>query len=784
MLSFASTLASQLKNANPVSFWVLKLYYNDESAFIGVSDQDRADGSDFYYGLVSSWGKLSQSMNFFSFKTNSLNMSVKLINTEHSIQGGRFSDLLAAKNFANRKWELYQASSGISTWDVSTNIIGSGVISGNIKYNTTFVDFTLLDTVSKKHKKIPTNAVTSGSYPNAPEKNLNKPIPIAYGDFHEKTDIGTIPTSHFDRFKQFYLSAFPAIITDKFDVGEAAVEAHVDTQTMHTLASENVYYYTKGVYATITGTVDASTNNPRIEFSGSRCKAYFPLSSSGFTITENGSGTFVHTNETNISNGIFDASNITTIGCDSGENVIVTYGLPQTDKLGEYVGITAITKFGAVNVGGSAGSLSGFNQFLVGNVAYSTNDVTTNAELSNSIAGAFSGDTDSWKFQGTLAYKLLAGAGTGALSVQVIESGIVVEFDIEDVEPHQTTEMVETEEIVQVVETQFEKEVFTETKIVPKTTTHMIPAETDYVYCSGKGRKYGTWIDSFDGEVRTDFNGGEPDPNYAANACIENPVYIIEDILRTELSLGSATEADVDIDIQTFDKAGNGQTDGTKGDIAFALNDAIADIKFAFSQPKFIGSKDLIERIGRQICSWVWLSANGLFKIRTLLRPTDTWAEDKIVDYRDITLKGISRSPIDAVRNSVVTNYNYDYAENQYKSQTSAGADSGSNSSQSSDVEGFNQVLKLELDTDTLDTTTALNIRNAHLNMFKDRKVILDFDCLRPLYNDLEITDVIKFKNWDSKIKIYGTAMGTDYYIITNISKTPFGCSIKAIKVS
>ena len=250
------------------------------------------------------------------------------------------------------------------------------------------------------------------------------------------------------------------------------------------------------------------------------------------------------------------------------------------------------------------------------------------------------------------------------------------------------------------------------------------------------------------------------------------------------MSLGAADDSTVDIDIQTFDKAGNGQTDGTKGDIAFALNDAIADIKFAFSQPKFIGSKDLIERIGRQICSWVWLSANGLFKIRTLLRPTDTWAEDKIIDFNDISLKSISKSPIDAVRNSVVTNYNYDYAENQYKSQTSAGTDSGSNSSQSSDVEGLNQVLKLELDTDTLDTTTALNIRNAHLNMFKDRKIILDFDCLRPLYNDLEITDIIKFKNWDSKIKIYGTAMGTDYYIITNISKTPFGCSIKAIKVS
>ena len=765
MLSFNSSLSNALANRNTTSFWVLKLYYNDESAFIGVSDTHRVDGSDIYYGLVSSWGKVSQSMSFFSFKTNPLNMSVKLINSETGIQGGRFSDLFASKNFANRKWELFQVSSGYSTWDAPANLIGSGIISGGVKYDTSFVNFSLLDYSSKKHKKLPVSTVTSSTYPNAPGKTFNKPIPIAYGDFHEKTDIGTIPTSHFDRFKQVYLSAFPAIITDKFDIGEGAVEAHVDTQTMHTLASENVYYYIDGEYATITGTVDASTNNPRIEYSGVRCKVFYPLSASNFSV----GGTGTHTNEANISNLDFSDTSITTISCDSGDNVSVNYALPRTNKLGEYVGITAVTKFGSVTIDGSAGSLSGLNSFLVGNVAYGTNNVTSNAELSNSIATAFSGDTDSWKFEGSLAYKLNAGADSGDLSVQIIESGIVVEFDIENVQSYQTTEMIETEEIVQVIETQFEKETITETKIIPKTSTHIVPAETEYVYCSGKGRKYGAWIDA-----------DSRDNGYDENGCIENPVYIIEDILRTELSLGSSN----DIDYATFDAAGN----ATNGHIKNTLNDTVNEILFAFSQYKFINSKEFIERIGRQICSWVWMSANGKFKIRTLLRPSTTqsiaWAQDKIIDYRDITLKSISRSPIDAVRNSIVTNYDYDYGEENFKSQTSAGVDSGSNSSQSDDVEGFDQVLKLELDTDTLDTTTALNIRNAHLNCFKDRKVILDFDCLRPLYNDLEITDVIKFENWDSKIKIYGTAMGTDYYMITNISKTPFGCSIKAIKVS
>ena len=74
--------------------------------------------------------------------------------------------------------------------------------------------------------------------------------------------------------------------------------------------------------------------------------------------------------------------------------------------------------------------------------------------------------------------------------------------------------------------------------------------------------------------------------------------------------------------------------------------------------------------------------------------------------------------------------------------------------------------------------------KSAYKDIFKDQKVVLDFDCLRPYYNDLEMGDIIKFENWDSKIKIYGTAMGTDYYIVQSISKTPSTSSIKAIKVS
>ena len=761
MLSFDASLSNALKLKNTTAFWVCKLYYNDESAFIGVSDIDRVDGSDYYYGLVSSWGSYSQSLSFYDFTTSTGNMSLRLINAERSIKGTRFSDLFSTNNFANRKWELFLNTNQAGTFDTAARMIATGVISGDFKYDHKSINLTLLDLNSKQHKNVPTSVVDSSTYPNAPEKNIDKPIPISYGDFYEKTDIGTIPTTHFDRFKTFYKSAFPAIITDKFDVGEAAVEAYVDSQAMHTLDSENIYYYKDGSYATITGTTDATTNNPRIEFTGSRCKAYFALSSSGFTITESGSGTFTHTNEANISNGVFNTSNITTIGCASGDSVTVTYALPPITKLGEYVGITAVTKFGDVTRAGSASALLTLNQFLVGNTAYGAGTVTSNAELSNSIASSFSGDTASWNFEGTLAYSLSAGAGNGDLSVKVLESGVVVEFDIDTIESHKFSELYEVTKY-KAVDISYDEydAMIPETVTRTRTKTAIYPTEIEHIYVSGKGRKYGSWIDA---DSR---NNG-----YDQNDLIENPVYMIEDILRTELSMSSSN-----IDYALFDTAGN----TTNGHITKSFNDAVGDIKFAFSQYKFINSKELIDRICKQIFSWVWLSGDGKAKIRTLLRPGDTFSADKTIDFLDINLKSISRSGLNTVRNDITVNYNYDYGQDQNLSRVNT-TDS---TSAGTTVNDNNQSLKLNLDAEgVLDSTTATQMADGYKAIFKDRKIILEFDILTPKYNDLEITDHITFSNWDSDLKLYGTAFSSDYFLITSISKKINGCSIKAIKV-
>ena len=81
-----------------------------------------------------------------------------------------------------------------------------------------------------------------------------------------------------------------------------------------------------------------------------------------------------------------------------------------------------------------------------------------------------------------------------------------------------------------------------------------------------------------------------------------------------------------------------------------------------------------------------------------------------------------------------------------------------------------------------LDDTTATQLADGYINIFKDRKVIIDFNIITPEYNDLEISDYITFSNWDTNLKLYGTAFNSDFFMITKITKNINGCSIQAIK--
>ena len=732
MLSFDSALSNSLKLSNTTSFWVLKLYYNDETNFIGVSEQDRQDGSDMYYGLVSSWGAYSQSLDFFNFTTSVGNMSVRLINTDMSFKGGRFSDDFATNNYANRKWELFQNTSGTSTYDTSARMIASGIISGDIKYDQHSISLTLLDKGSTYHKQLPTNVVDSTTYPNAPEKNIGKPIPMAYGDFHDKTDVGTIPTSGAEFDRHFTKSKFPSIISNEWSASNRNVEAKPDSVAIHTLDIKNVYIYKDGHYSACEDSnVTETESTPIITFEGEVWRVYINLFDyDGYDVD-------------NIIDSNFDTTEL--MSSTSGAADYIYLGIPKITKLGKLIDIKALLSYG--NFTGTANIWTiGINTIL--------DFGTDNSNESVSLLSEFTADEiENWDFEGSTFIKLQDNFGTAKAAIKQV--GFEIEFT-----PSQTFEKIIREQYevtIKALDIGYDEydSLPDEKRTLTRTKTLLTPTVTDYIYYSGKGRKYGTWINS-------------RSTGYNTTLAIENPIFIIEEMLRTELGLSSAT-----IDEDTFNTAGN----NTNGDLGDIYHYDIDDVKFAFSQYKFINSKDLINRICKQILSWVYISGDGKFKIKTLKRSYSS--SDKTIDYTDINLKGISRTSLGGVRNDISINYNHDYGQDQFLSNVNPTADA---TSEGTGVDGYNQTLKLEMDADTLDSTTATQLADAYQTIFKDRKIIIDFDCKRPKYNDLEIGDIIDFSNWDSKIKLYGTAM-SGYFLISSIQKRVDGCSIKVIKV-
>ena len=770
MLDFNDSLDASLKLKNTTAFWVLKLYYADEDAadFIGVSDKHRTDTSDntFYHGIVSSWGSLNQSLNFYSFETTQANMTVTLINAEKSIKGGRFSDLFSSYNFANRKWELFQVASGYNNWDDNNdNLIGSGIIAGDIKYNTDTISLTLLDNSSRFHKILPYHTVDVNAYPNAPISNRDAPVPMAYGDFGEEFAVGT----YGDFGYHFVKGRFPAIVVDKQNSDGLTValpdtiRPHVEYGTgsnLDDMAQLSILYGGR-VYMPVEGKyLQCNLNNCKvgdhasfgydnapdedgdniIYFKGSSYFAYFPLESiDGSPSTTSGS----------IDNWLDENfSTSAGLGGTAGTTSTVDFRFPDITKLGRLDSdgdVDILLYMSAVSSTNADTKLTltepGTNQDF--------NWATGGQKLAlNSAFTATQRETSDFSSE---SVELTVAADGATRYVNINQIGLQIEVDV--FKKYGTP--IYNQEII-----------YTGAyndpggyRIVNTEIVSDIPAgKMQYMYYAGKGREYGSWI------TASRSNG------YSSAALIENPIYIIEHILRSELGLTSS-----EIDHATFDTAGN----TTNGHITNTFDDAIGDIKFAFSQYKFLDSRELIKRLSKQCLSYVFIGGDGKFKIKTLQKAADYGSANKTIDYVDINLKGISKTPLSQVKNDVTVNYDFDYMDEVFKKSKNRTATVTANST------GNNQVFKLKLDASAiLDETTADNLAIAYKDIFKDQKVVLDFDCLRPYYNDLEMGDIVKFENWDSKIKIYGTAMGTDYYIISDISKKPSGCSIKAIKVS
>ena len=252
------------------SFWYLKLYHGDETSFTGVSDKDRTISSVHYHGIVQDWGKLNFTLSVDNFTATQRTWNIKIINTEKSCDVQRFSDLLSSNNYENRKWELYVNDDSLS--DSDTEMLATGVISGDFSYNDTSMTLRLQAKNSRINVEVPNTGITQGAFQNAPEKNRGLAIPCLYGDFSVDDSLPSPLDQYVSQVK------VPAIVIDEYSQSTSKVLLKPDSVALHTLYAKNLYHYKDGVYSACeSSNVSVTSGTPVVRFSGRTFYAYKPL---------------------------------------------------------------------------------------------------------------------------------------------------------------------------------------------------------------------------------------------------------------------------------------------------------------------------------------------------------------------------------------------------------------------------------------------------------------------------------------------------------------------------
>ena len=171
------------------------------------------------------------------------------------------------------------------------------------------------------------------------------------------------------------------------------------------------------------------------------------------------------------------------------------------------------------------------------------------------------------------------------------------------------------------------------------------------------------------------------------------------------------------------------------------------------------------------------------WKTAVLQKDADYDSNDAVdtIDYHFMTLDSIALTPLNAVRNSITVEYDYDYAKRQTLQSISA----SDSTSQGTTIDGISQTLKMEIEADKIiDSTTAQALATFYKDTYKDRKLVIMFDIPTPKYNHLEVGDIINFENWDSTIKLYGSSMTSNFiFMVTQTTKRPNGCEFVVTEV-
>ena len=762
MLNFTSDLTNAFKKDSTRAYWLLRLYYGDESNFIGFGSKPVVVGSDVYWEALS-LGRFGQSTDLDDFIVSNGTISVTLPNTPKAVEGGRFSDMFVSKKFTNRKWELFQASDDVTF--STNNMIASGIIGADFDNTDTEITVYLNDWWLKYDIEIPSRRVTNALYPNAPEKNIDEPVPMWYGDFDIQDNVPA--SSHFERF--FVKGKVPAIIIDKGDTDEnvfALADSDQDSEIiLNQLNAKNVFMFNQ-IYQSCTESNVTVVSNPAnetdniIKITGNLFFVYIPFKRDSL------GGTATITNSENM----FDLD-FTTFGNMNCPNALKTFiiALGEVKNTGALSGISPIDMellafFGTFTGDPIDGGVLG--NFYAYGIDQSDSSILTwkGASYQDVFIGTFFTDEtrDSFDMTEKTIGIAINAVGGGSGDVDIKELGL--QLRLFSNKTYNRTIIVGQGAIGNRLGQYRIEDITKDVEII----------DVEMMFVSGKGREYGSWINA---DSRTNGYDGTVTPEL-----IENPVYIIEDILRNELGLTSS-----EIDYASFDVAGN----TTNGTIKNVFNeDNTTDIKFAFSQYKITTAKNLIRKICKLSGLYFFWSAG---KAKVVARKRSYSAVDDTIDFRYIAYPSPENSSVQRPKTSMTkfndiinyisVEYNFDYGANKtIKSRT---PDDNASLQDSTSQTDYNDTLKATIRFDiTLDQTTADNLGEALISYLKDRKPIIEIETTSPRWNHLENTDIINIDNFTSDFTLFGTEISlTNTFMIIKKSAVVNGSRFALVKL-
>lgn len=723
--------------------------------YIGISDKDRVISDVQYHGPVK-WGSLTQKADPFNWTVSPAKMSVTIDNTLQAFAGERFTDLFATRQFSGRRWELFMGSGEGDDAVLADNSHGAGLVTDDYEGDQGSVTLHLTDLTAQFDVPIPAATVDEATHPNAPANNIGKVIPMAYGGFDRATSVSSIP---FDRVT--VAERFPAIITDK-----TVLTALPDTETMSALRDRNVFMRVGDLWAACDdGNVTTTAATPDIDFSGAVWYVRVP-------ITTHTDADALGTDVAKLYNAaILDTGTLATK--DGGPVATYLFHLEPTSISGEiaeitlYISIESFDNNGDPNVGA----------YYTPGETYTPIEIFTLAPTSVQ----------------TVSFAGVEAPGVGAnIKIVVFDLGtsdfvlneIFVEIKMSPRETFTRT-IPYTEETVVLSGGGRTGEALggarTGLEVVTRERKVSSPADIDYIYCNGGGREYNARIDTINGNPRNDENGASSDPGYGASSRVDNPVYIVENMLTTDGRFDSG-DTGAELDLFSFDRSGN-TTDGAIGDV---FNAAAVTVRFSFSQNKPTTAMKFAQKIGAQCGTLFFASGDGKVKCSTRRRAAD-WNSthvDMTLHYGDLKIISVERTPLNWVRNKIVTSYDISYATGRPTAVTAGSEDA---TSQGNGVGGYGQTLILEREMDRVSSTViAEAYEDAQLDYWKDRKSDLTVETAYGPAQALEMGDLVNIDEWPADYKVYGAALTTSNYfwVIDTSKKGPSVTRLELMEVS